>query len=170
MPDRPARAAGIRWAEMALLMPMAFLLPFALLIVLVAMKSGVACFTGDTLHCHYAAEPAAQWWYHLKGFSFGAGGLLAGMALMFCVLVDSAFLQRRPMLARALFLALVIGLCVAVAAVVTSIGNRPAGWGEGWARALFVLSFTLLPVIVAVRHLPRVLRAAFPCHAVSHVQ
>ena len=170
MPDRPARAAGVRWAEMVLLMPMALLLPFALVVLWMALKSGIACFAGDAMHCRYAAEPAQQLWYHLKGLAFGAGSLLAGAAVMFCVVVDSLFLQRRPLLSRGLSAALVIGLAVAVAVVAGSIGNSPDGWRQGWGRPLFVLSFTLLPAIVAVRHLPRVVRAAFPRHPVSHVQ
>ena len=170
MPDRPARAPRIRWAELVLLMPMVLLLPFAVVIVMMAVRSGVACHVGDTLHCRYAAEPAQQLWYHLKGVAYGSAGLLAGVAVMLCVFVDSALLQRQKLLSRGLSAALMLGLVVAVATVVASVTGTSEGWSAGWGRPVFILSFTLLPAIVAVRHLPRVLRAAFPRHAVPHVQ
>lgn len=170
MPDKPARAPRIRWAELVLLMPMAVLLPFALVIVLMAVRSGIACYLGDTLHCRYAAEPVEQLWYHLKGVAYGSAGLLAGVAVMLCVLTDSALLQRSRLLSRSLSVALVLGLIVAAATVAASITGTPDGWSAGWGRPVFILSFTLLPAIVAVRHLPRVLRAAFPRHAIPHVQ
>ncbi|WP_313160582.1 hypothetical protein [Stenotrophomonas sp.] len=170
MPDRPAVAARIRWADLALLMPLALLLPFALIIVMMSLQSGVACFSGDTMHCRYAAAPGEQLWYHLKGLVYGVSALLGGAAVICCAIVDATLLQRRPLLSRALTVALVIGLAVAVATVVASIGSSPDGWRDGWGRPVFILSLTLLPAIVAVRHLPRVLRAAFPRHAVSHVQ
>ena len=170
MPDSPARAARTRWAELALLGPLAVLLPFAAVIVVMSLQSGVACHVGDSLHCRYAAEPAEQLWYHLKGFAYGAAGLLGGLGVVVAVLVDGALLQRRRLLSRGLFAALVLGLLVAVATVASSIASDPAAWRGGWGRPLFILSFTLLPAIIAARHLPRVLRAAFPRPAVSHVQ
>lgn len=169
MPDRPAPAWRIRWTELVMLMPMVLLMPFALVIALMAVKSGVACFTGDAMFCRYDAEPAAQLWYHLKGLGFGAGGVLAGTAVLVCALIDTPLLHRRALLSRGLSLALVLGLFIAVATVIAS-ASTAGGWSAGWGRPVFVLSFTLLPAIVAVRHLPRVLRAAFPRHAESHVQ
>lgn len=172
MPDRTARVSRICWTDLVLLLPMLMLLPFSVGIMLAALKSGVACHAGDTMNCTYAAAPREQLWYHIKGVVFGASGLLGGMAVTLAAVMSTPDLQRRRGLSRLLAAGLLLGSVVALWMLWTRLSRDATGLGA----MVFVMSFTVLPVLVAARHLPRVLRAALsgpaipPIPPVSHVQ
>lgn len=170
MPDRSARATGIRWTEPGLRMHVALLPPLALSVGLMALKRRGGSFSGDAMACCDSAEPVKQQRCRLTGKSIRGGDLLASGGLLFCRRVGSALRLRRAGFSGLAVVARWSALLLMVATLVASLNNSPNCWSEGFRRLLFVLSLTWLPAVISVRHPPRSIRAAFPRHPVSHVQ
>lgn len=146
------------WGDIAMLVPLAVHAPLALL----PMMHGVRCALNPETLC-YGASEGDQALYLLRGALFwcAAGAGIVGVWMAACC--SDRYLQLHRRMSALLMSALLGGLTVAIYLLGNSLHKANTAldyvgtWP--WSQVLWVSSFSLLPAIVALRHLPRVARA-----------